>query len=213
MVNTATTKVAEPIKTTLGSDADGSGPIVPPSEDKTPELDAVKPTANDVPADVAALDPISSEVTLSTGTVVTINDLKTRQFFRLMRIVTTGAGHMLSTYRLDGDLSSDEFMGRLLALIVLSVPEAEDEAVEFLRGMCVPNGLRAPYPGQPLSKDAKSYNDSLWAQLYAELENPELEDTIDIISVIVRREAGDIQSLGKKLRKMFDVVSKTGQAT
>ena len=44
-----------------------------------------------------------------------------------------------------------------------------------------------------------------------ELHNPDLGDTIDLIEVIVRQEAPELQALGKKLQRVMDLFSKTGQ--
>jgi hypothetical protein len=161
-----------------------------------------------MPDDIAKLDPEPEEIKLSSGLFVRIVDLKTRQFFRLLKILTRGAGPLLMEYRLDADLTQEEFVGRLLGLVVLSIPEAEDEAIDFIRSMVQPAGL---IENRSLSKQDKERNDTLWADVDKELRNPELEDTIDIIETIVKREAKDIQSLGKRLQAMFRLAERTGQ--
>lgn len=170
-------------------------------------------TVNDtVSNDMDALDPPVAELKLSTGTVVRFQDLKTRQFFRLLRIITRGAGPLLMEYRLDGDLGSEEFIGRMLALVFMAVPEAEDEAIAFIQSMVSPDGLVEQTPGsRALTKREQENNEELWDQLRVELFNPPLEDTFDIIEAIVKREAKDIQSLGKRLQRMFEIARKTGQ--
>jgi hypothetical protein len=158
--------------------------------------------------DVDRIEITPIELTLSSGVIVIVDRLKTRQFFRLLKILTRGAGHMLMEYRLDGNLSQEEFTGRLIALIALSIPEAEDEAIDFLRSMVRPVGL---IEGRDLNKQDKERNTELWAGLEKLITNPEIEDTVDIIEAIVKTEAADIQSLGKRLQKMFKIAEKTGQ--
>jgi hypothetical protein len=83
--------------------------------------------------DIDALLPVSREIVLSTGTRVDVQDLKTRQFFKLLRIVTNGAGPMLADLDLSTDQSPDEFAAKMLGIVILAVPNAEDEAIEFMR--------------------------------------------------------------------------------
>lgn len=161
-------------------------------------------------SDVDRLAPEPVERKLSTGSVVRIERLRTRQFFKLMRIITSGAGHMLMEYRLDGDLNDKEFTGRLLGLVLLALPEAEQESIEFLQSMCVPVGL---IEGRNLSAADKERNTELLTNYRAAMDNPELEDTLEIIETIVRVEAPDLQKLGKRLKAMMKIAEKTGQLT
>lgn len=161
-------------------------------------------------SDIDRLDASPVEVALSTGLVVSVERLRTRQFFKLMKILTRGAGAMLMEIRLDASMPQEEFMGKLLGLIILSVPEAENEALEFLRSMTFPSGL-----GQsrnPTSVE-KANNDALWEKFNLTLQNPELDDTVTIFETIVRAEAADIQRLGKRLAAMMKIAEKTGQLT
>lgn len=151
------------------------------------------------------LAPPVSEIKLSNGTLVEIERLRTRQFFKLLKILTSGAGALLNDYRLDGNLTAEEFQARLLALVVLAVPEAEEEAMDFLRSMVVPSGLKT---GRQLSSADKAHNDEIIMAYNDAMTNPELEDTIEIIETIVRNEAADMQRLGKRLMQMAE---KTGQ--
>jgi hypothetical protein len=157
-----------------------------------------------------ALDPVPEQVKLLSGTVVVLEDLKARQFFRLLRIITHGAlpGMRESgLFEMDG-LDSDEFIGRLLSVTLLSIPDAEDETIEFIRSMCKPDGL---IEGRRLNKQDTERNTALWAGLAEELENPELDDLVTIIEAVVMRESADIQALGKRLAGMFKLAAKTGQ--
>lgn len=158
-----------------------------------------------------ALDPVPEQVKLASGTLVDVEALKTRQFFKLLRIITHGALPLmqdLSMFKLDPDAELGEFTGRLLAVLVMSIPDAADETIDFVRVMVRPAGL---IEGRKLNKADAERNDTLWATLDNELENPELDDLISIVEVVVKREAGDIQALGKRLASMMTLAAKTGQ--
>lgn len=158
-----------------------------------------------------ALDPVPEQLKLSSGTLVEIEDLKTRQFFKLLRIVTHGALPVMqdmSVFRLDPDSDIGEFTGRLLAVLVMSIPDASDETIDFVKVMVRPVGL---IEGRKLNKADTERNDFLWATLDNELENPELDDLITIIEAVVKREAADIQALGKRLASLMTLAEKTGQ--
>lgn len=158
------------------------------------------------------LDPIPETITLRSGMKVQLESLKARQFFKLLRIVTHGALPGLrdsGIFQLDFDeLDVDEFVGRLLSVVVMSIPEAEDETIEFLRSMCFPIGL---IERRGLNKQDVERNTILWEALDEELENPELQDMVTIIEAVVKREAADIQALGKRLASMIQLAMKTGQ--
>lgn len=160
-------------------------------------------------SELRALDPVPETVTLGSGTVVHLEPLRSRQFFKFLRIVTHGALPIAGRGGLfEGDPSVEEFVGRLVSLVVLSIPDAEDETIDFIHSMCKPAGL---IEGRRLSKQDQERNAALWAALDEELDNPELDDLVSIIEAIVRREAEDIQALGKRLMAMFRLAQKTGQ--
>jgi hypothetical protein len=158
--------------------------------------------------EVDRLAPGTTEVKLTNGSIVQIQRLRTRQFFKLMKILTRGAGSMITEFGLSADMNPDEFMARLLALVTLSIPEAEDEALEFLRSMSEPVGL---IEGRKLSVADEARNAEIWAGYDEVMVNPELDDLLDLIEVIVTTESEDIQRLAKRLASMFKVFQKTGQ--
>lgn len=163
--------------------------------------------------EIDVLDPVPEQLKLSSGTVVLVEDLKARQFFKFLRIITHGALPMvsdLSIFKMDSDMDTGEFGARLLSLMILSIPDAEDESVDFIRAMVKPYGLiEGGLRG--LNKVDKERNEELWRRVDADLENPELDDLITIIEAVVKREAADIQALGKRLGAMFKMAEKTGQ--
>ncbi len=160
--------------------------------------------------ELRALSPEPEQVKLIDGTVVTIEDLRLRQFFKMLRIITRGSMPLLSDpnfFKVDtGD--EDAFAKKLLTILVLSMPDAEDETVKFVRSMVKPYGL-IERPG--LNKSDRERNDELTARVDAALANPELEDTVSIMEKVVRREAKDMVALGKRLAAMFKLAEKTGQ--
>lgn len=160
--------------------------------------------------DTDRINPEPVDMKLSTGVLVSVNRLRTREFFKLMKIITTGAGRMLMEFRLDGGLGEEEFIGRLMALVILAIPEAEDETIEFLQAMVKPIGINE---GRNLSPSDKDKNSEIWAEYSASMTNPDITDTVDIVEKIIRTEAGDLQRLGKRLASMMKIAQKTGQLT
>jgi hypothetical protein len=162
-------------------------------------------------SELRALDPTPETVKLVSGVEVEILPLRARQFFKFLRIITHGALPVVrdgALFQLDGDLSGTEFTGRLISLVVLSIPDAEDETIEFVQAMCQPAGLA---PGRRLNKQDQERNAARWAELDLELANPELDDLITILEAVVKAEAEDIQALGKRLQAMFSLANRTGQ--
>lgn len=144
--------------------------------------------------DVDALTPKSDLVTLESGFVVRVERLKTRGMFKLLKVVTRGGGPILMQMPLDFE-DTENFMKQFLAVIMMAVPEAEDEAIEFIQSMVVP----ADYDPKAKSKEAQKKNEEALQRLYDEFVDPEIGDTLDIITNIVQNEAADIAALGKRL--------------
>ena len=155
-----------------------------------------------------ALDAVPETLTLSTGTVVQFEALKARQFFKLLRIVTHSATGMLG--QIDGLFSGDgsDAAGRFAAMLLMSIPDSIDETVEFLFSMVKPAGL---VDRPKLDKVQTQHNQNLWDALVKDLSNPELEDLIDLVEAIFKRESDDLAALGKKLQKLLNIAQKTGQ--
>lgn len=169
------------------------------------------PAAEDYTVDLSILDPETSTLVLpECGEQVVLIDLKTRQFFRLLKILTRGAGGFLGSMNLNADGPPEVFIQQLLTWTVLSIPEAEEEAIDFIKSMVLPVGL---YSGRNLDKRQREQNQVAIDRLAAALDNPELEDTLAIFQAIVTKEGKDIQRLGKKLASMFKLAQQTGQTT
>lgn len=181
-------------------------PVLVPEDPAPPtaeELaDAQTPLEPDEARDeVERIDPDpTGPVTLVSGAKVEIVPLKLRETMKLLKIVTRGAGGVLEQTM--GDLDLDDpaaFAQTFGALIVFSIPEAENEAVEFIQSMVL------PYDFSNLPQQDKI--DQLNA-LAVDLSNPELEDVISIIERVVRRESEDIRNLGKRISQAFQLTRK-----
>jgi hypothetical protein len=167
-------------------------------------------TTKNTNKDVDALSADPTELTLASGTVVNVQRLRTRQLFKLLKIVTRGAGAALETMSLpDADSDTSEFTVQLLGAVIASVPEAEDETVEFIQSMVLPKGtiLKAK------TKSDLVHNRALFDELSDELYNPEIEDTIAILTRIIETEAEDMQRLGKQLLQIIQTTTKSQKAS
>ena len=149
--------------------------------------------------EIDRLDPQPVPMVLTSGTEFDLEPLKLRQFLRLLRIVTRGAADVLDSAQIDFE-DPQSFVQTFLGMVLFSVPEAEEETVDFLKSMVKPKGMT----GNP-DKDLV-----LVRQLSSELDNPELEDTITIIQCVIQREAEDLRALGKRLGTMFQTAQKMG---
>jgi hypothetical protein len=160
------------------------------------------------------LDPDVTPLTLSTGLDIEIVRMKTRQFFRLLKVLTHGAGARMLQSGLDFEAEPSVFVTKLSALVAMSVPDAEHETIEFLDSMGQPAGLAGGVYGKSpneLNKQEKERDDSLWVRYHRELFNPDPMDTFTIVEAIVRREAEDVQALGKRFGALMKMAQKMGQ--
>lgn len=160
-----------------------------------------KETANDV------LLSEPTVITLSTGTKVRVERLKMRQTLRAIRVLTTGAADVLSTFEFDAE-DQEGLAANLLAALAFAIPEAEDEAIDFLQSMVSPFDLIE----EPKTKAEKSFNVDLYKKLEKELYNPELDDAISIIEVVVKNEGPHIAELGKRITLLLPTAVATSEA-
>lgn len=159
------------------------------------------------------IDPVPNIFTFASGFRVKVVPMKTRQLFRLVRILTqgisasVGEGADLSVLFRSAD--QDESASQIIGLLVTAIPEAEDATVDFLESMVVPADL---VEGR-LSQSDRESNDELWSRLSAEIFNPEMEDLLGLVEIIIQQEVPSLVSLGKRLSKTIELMSKTGQST
>jgi hypothetical protein len=154
-----------------------------------------------------ALTPSDDTLALSDGTVVKILDLKARQFFKLLKILTHGPAVQLMAKQGTGSLLSgtnEEILGRLVGFIGVSIPDAFDEVVEFLYDMVAPTGIGGTKQSQ--AEDANKVR-----HLQTLMSNPDIGDMVDLIEAIIRRESTDLAALGKKVGALLKLADKTGQ--
>ncbi len=156
------------------------------------------------------LDPQPQVVKLTTGLQVEIVRMRTRQFFRLLRVLTHGAGPAMMRAGLDFKGGAEQFTAQLLTLVVMSIPDAEQDAIAFLQSMCKPAGI-TDKPDSQLTKAEREDNEAAYERFNKDLFNPELDDTLDLVEAIVKVEAPELQALGKKLQRMMELFRKTGQ--
>lgn len=162
-------------------------------------------------SEVDRIDPQPTVVKLSTGFPVEVVRLQLRQLFRLLRILTHGAGPALA--QLDFSTGQEEFGAKLLGMVLMAIPDAEQETIGFLQSMLQPAGLVSGINGKrpaQLSKKEREDDQALWEHFNEELHNPNPFDFVDILEVIIVNEAPDLQSLGKKLRHLWEVAQKAG---
>jgi len=157
-------------------------------------------------SEIDRLDPIGRRFILMSGVEVEIMPLKLRQFLKFLRILSSGAAEIWGDIR--PSLEDDaQFMRDLVGIAIFAIPEAEEQTIDFIKSMVSPAGL-------PTGNDDVSRKQRLvmWGELSTELDNPELEDTISIIQSIIECEAKDLMALGKRLRRMFGLVTKSGMS-
>jgi len=142
------------------------------------------------------IDLIASEggpVTLLSGRQVNVERLRTRQTMRLMKILTRGGGAALTDIDFSG--GEDSAAVALLGAVIFSIPEAEDETIDFVRSMVTPVGLIR----DPRSKPEIEVNEGLFEAISEEFENPELDDLVTVLERVIVVEAPHLIALGKRL--------------
>ena len=158
------------------------------------------------------LDPPTEYLTLENGLRVRLLPLRMRQLFRLLRIVTRGGAQYLPMLReamagaTSGEDGAQVFGTQLLAVALLALPEAEDEAVDFISSVVEPAELSLGS-----DKAAIARNEGLRVELGTELFNPDPQDVVSILEAVVTAEKDDLVALGKRLAATWGVATKTGQ--
>lgn len=135
---------------------------------------------------------------------ILVEHLRTRQFFKLLRILTVGAGPLLAELQISEDTDPAELTQQLIMVLLVSIPEAEEEVMDFLKSMAKPVGLVEP----ERSKADREANVEKYTQLYVTLDNPDPQDTIELISRIIQIETPNLMALGKRLAAMLPSAAK-----
>ena len=143
--------------------------------------------------DLEEILPSEEELTIE-GMPVVVKRLKSREFFALLKIITNGLGQNISQFSLSMD-DEEEMKSTVVAMAVLAIPNALEEFVDFMREIVA----------------AKHVIDQ--HKVYAALENPEIEDSINVITVIIAQEAGDFVSLVGKAKAAFARIPSVSRPT
>lgn len=173
----------------------------PPPVEAGSEVEYVPPSDPQPDEDIERLLPSPGEpFALADGTMVIAQPLRLKEFLGLLKIVTRGAAMAMGEVRLN--TNDADFSSSMMSLFIFAIPEAEDEAAEFLRMMIRPAG-----PFANGDAETKAYVD-----LDKAMKNPDLEDLFTIIEVVLNNEGKDLRRLGKRLGKALEFAQKTGQA-
>lgn len=149
------------------------------------------------------IEPVpTGPIVLQNGMEIEVVPLRLRETMKLLKIVTRGAGPVLEQLMGDMDLNDPAAFAQTLgALIIMSIPEAENEAVEFIQSMVRP----ANFDELPQPEKISQIN-----ALMLDLNNPDLEDVVTVVETVVRRESEDIRNLGKRIGTAFKMSRKVG---
>lgn len=189
-----------PHAVSAGSPEPGPTPAptpTPPPGPTPPKVDAITPDAPRTEAE--RLDPQpEGPITLSTGTIIDVAPLRLRETMKLLRIITHGAGGAIGGLFDLNTEDGDAFAQQLVMVLLMSLPDAENESVDFLQTMCIPHPLSGTEVERQTQLDL----------LKAELDNPGLEDVVSIVEAVIRRESEDIRALGKRLAAALNLASR-----
>ena len=154
--------------------------------------------------DIDAIAAEPKDLTLESGFPIKVLRIRTRATMSLLKILTRGAGEALATIRFGQDVTQEEFTGQLLGAVILSIPEAEDETIEFINRVVEPAKL---IEGRLTPGDI-SWNADQEDLLRAELRDPSLDDLVTIVEEIIRVEGPHVLALGKRLAALLPTALK-----
>lgn len=140
---------------------------------------------------------------------VLLEKLRTRQLFKFLKIITVGAGGALAGLQISADTDVAELTQTLIGILIVSIPDAEDEAIDFIRSMVKPLNLVDP----ERSKADRERNVELYTELYTLLNNPDPEDTIALLVRIVQNEAPNMVALGKQIAALLPSAAKLSSSS
>lgn len=153
----------------------------------TKTQDTVAEVPDEKQPDLEVIVPEPGRVVID-GIDCQIRRLKTREFLLLMRVITKGLGSGLSAVSID--FTDEESVGRdLAALMVLALPNAFEEFVEFLQAIVEPVDPRKN------AALAKAIGD-----------NPDVDVLLDVFEVMAVQEKDDLAALAGKAQAMWSRV-------
>lgn len=148
-------------------------------------------TAEITESDVEDLEPIlpTPFFTEVAGCKCTVRRLKTREFLMLMQVLTSGLGPALGEVKLD--FTDEDTIARdLSALMLLAVPNAVDEFMQFLRSVV-----------EPVRDEDRGTVATYLA------DNPDLDVMVEIFEGIATQEKDDLAILAGKAQAMWSRVA------
>lgn len=158
----------------------------------------------DVEAIVAEAEPL----TLSNGFGIKVKRIRTRETFKLLKIITGGFQGSIGSLLFGENDSEEAFTGALLGAVIVSIPDAEDEAIDFIQAMVEPSNIVE----DPRTKPEREANEEAYAKLGRLMENPELDDLVTIIEKIITNEGPQIRALGNRLALLLKVQASSAAA-
>lgn len=156
-----------------------------PVQDETTEDASV-----DVDNDLGVILPEPGKMEIG-GIPVEVRRLKTREFLLLMRVITGGMGASMRDIRLNTK-DEEAMVADLISIVMLAIPFAIEEFGEFVISIV----------------EAKNKHEHA-AQLRQALENPEIEDLMNIIGIVVEQERDDLGVLAGKARAWIAKIQTT----
>ncbi len=178
-------------------------PVADPVPAVEPEEAADEELESNGPSLVEELEIIQSDPTepfaLSNGVQVVVQRIRVRETLILLKILTRGAGDVLAQMRFNLNMDPDEFVGIFLGSVLFSIPESEDETVEFLNRIVKPKH----YIDKPTTPQELEANATMTMQIAETLDNPELDDFVEIMERLIRIEGPHILALGKRIAALL----------
>lgn len=131
--------------------------------------------------DLQAIVPENGIVTID-GVQYRVKRLRLLELAALMRIVTVGAGPALPM--LADMQNEDDFLPQAMGVVIVSLPNAVEQVVEFLQMVL-----------EPVDSDASKDG----------LVNPDPDAFLDVVSVILDQEKDEFPALVGKARRLWEV--------
>jgi hypothetical protein len=124
------------------------------------------------------------------GVPCVVNRIRTRELMLLARVLTRGVGANLRMV----DFDSDDVDSQIMGLLIVAIPEAGDEILDLIRALVRPEE-KLP------DKDPRA------ATFHAEMANPDMDTTLDVLAVLVRQEKETFPLLVGKVKVLFAAAS------
>lgn len=166
-----------------------------PTDIRTPQHAAAdgppleQPQEPDQAKDLESLIPQLPESVTVAGVPCVVNRVRTRELMLLARVLTRGIGANMDMVDFDAENADSQMMG----LLIVAIPEAGEEVVDLIRALV--------RPAEKLTDDA------LRKAFQAEMANPDVDTTMDVLGVLVRQEKETFPLLVGKARTLFAAAS------